>query len=394
MITRENWLTPPLNRQSFQQIQSLFETTPLARGNMAVSPLPYDPMPIDHITYAALDGSTRTIAQMLSDNFTDAFLVVKNGTLICEHYENGMQPSTPHLLNSISKTFLGMLAGIGVAEGTLDPSEKLTTYVPEFAGSAFVDTTLQQALDMTGAVKYGEDYANAAEDFWVETATVGWRPDLAETASTGSLMDFAQSQTETEQADGEAFHYRTILTNVVAMAIEAGAQQSVAQLMQDRIWQHLGVEHDASVVVDGAGFPYFGAGMSATARDLARFGQVLLNDGVHQGVQVIPKEWIERTRAGSATHREHFAKTEYAALLPNGHYQNQTWASADDGVLVCIGIFGQIIYTDQKADVVIVKLSTHPEPVNDLLYADAFFAMKSLAKTLGAEDAIEARASG
>lgn len=381
-FSRETWLTPPHNRSSFQQVQSLFPTARLRRGGAPATPFTTDPVEIDHIRFGGESGDKYPIQEFLTNSYTDAFLIVRNGVLIHEHYDNGMQPDSLHLLNSISKTFLGMLAGRLVGQGVVDPETRVAAYVPHLAGTAFDQTTVRQALDMTGAVKSGEDYANRSDDFWVETAVLGWRPDLAAKAGTTSLKAYAGSRHETERGDGQGFHYRTLLTNIVAMVLEGAAQTPVNELMEAQLWQKLRPESDANVVVDAEGFPYFGAGMSATARDLARFGQMLLSDGTVEGEQVIPAEWIRSTRNGSAEQRAHFAATGYALMFNDGHYQNQTWASAADGVLICIGIYGQTIYVHQPSGLVIVKLSTHPEPANDRLYAHTFLAMRALAKGL------------
>ncbi|MEO0753876.1 MAG: serine hydrolase [Pseudomonadota bacterium] len=381
-FSRETWLTPPHNRSSFQQVQSLFPTVRLRRGGAPETPFTTDPVEIDHIRFGGESGEKYSIQEFLANSYTDALLIVRNGVLIHEHYDNGMQADSLHLLNSISKTFLGMLAGRLVGEGVVDPEARVAAYVPHLAGTAFDQTTVRQALDMTGAVKSGEDYANRSDDFWVETAVLGWRPDLAAKAGTTSLKAFAVSRIETERGDGQGFHYRTLLTNIVAMVLEGAAQTPVNELMEAQLWQKLRPESDANVVVDAEGFPYFGAGMSASARDLARFGQLLLNDGAVDGEQVVPADWVRSTRDGSDDRRAHFAATDYALMFNRGHYQNQTWASTADGVLICIGIYGQTIYVHQPSRMVIVKLSTHPEPANDRLFAHTFMAMRALAKGL------------
>lgn len=381
-FTQDNWLTPPHNRDSFQHLQSLFPTARLRRGQAVPSPLPSEPEEVAHIQITGIDGKPRSLQTMLDETFTDALLIARNGTLIHERYCNGMQTDSLHLLNSISKSFLGMLAGILVAERTIDPEVLVTTYAPYLAGSAFEKTTVAQVLDMTAAVKFSEDYAIVDDDFWVETAVIGWRPDLEDRANTESLKAFAAERTETEQENGAGFHYRTLLTNIVAMVVEGAAKAPVQTLMEEKLWQKLRPEHDGNVVLDATAFPYFGAGMSATARDLTRFGQLLLNDGKVGDEQVVPAEWVSGTRAGSDQRREHFAATDYALLLPDWHYQNQTWACGPEGLLVCIGIFGQTVYVHTPSGLVITKLSTHPEPANDMLYANTFQMMRALVEGL------------
>lgn len=378
----DNWGYPPHNRTSFQYVQQLMPTVRLSRGSQIFTALPQHPQNVAGITYAGTNGTTRSVQQMLDDTYTDAFLVTKNGTIIAEDYRNGMTADSHHLLNSVSKSFLGMLVGILAAEGSIDPSEALTTYLPEFRDTAFRDTSLQQALDMTAAVKYGEDYADRQADFWVETAVVGWRPALVDTDLPKTLFDYACTLRDTEQDDGEHFHYRTVLTNVIAMAVERATNQSVATLVEQKLWQPLGPEQDAVVVVDASGFPYFGAGMNACARDLARFGQMLADNGRYNGKQIVPSAWIEKCLLGDDQLKALFAAGDYAEMLPGGHYHNQIWADSVRGLLVCIGIHGQTIYVNQSTGVVIVKLSTHPESATMELFADTFAAMQAITEAV------------
>lgn len=381
-FTNENWGYPPHNRASFQQVQQLVPTIRLSRGASPALPQPQNIQALADISYTGLDGNPRTVQQMLDDTYTDAFVVTKNGTLIAEEYRNGMSADSHHLLNSVSKSFLGMLVGILAAEGSLDPAEALTTYIPEFVNTAFGQTTVQQALDMTAAVKYGEDYADRNADFWVETAVVGWRPALVDAKLPKTLFEYACSLKNKEQTDGTHFHYRTVLTNVIAMAVERATNQPLAKLMEQRLWQPLNPEQDAAVVVDASGLPYFGAGMNACARDLARFGQLLAQNGQYNGKQVVPSAWVEDTLNGNDELKGQFAAGDYAEMFPGGHYRNQTWADAPRGLLICIGIHGQTIYVNQNTGVVAVKLSTHPESAEITLFADSFAAMQAITEAV------------
>ena len=91
------------------------------------------------------------------------------------------------------------------------------------------------------------------------------------------------------------------------MAIERATNQSAAKLVEEKIWQPLSPEQDAVVVVDSSGFPYFGAGMNACARDLARFGEMLGLNGRYNGRQIVPEKWVEDTARGNEEAKELFA---------------------------------------------------------------------------------------
>ena len=116
-IKKTNWLIPPNNRWSFQNMSSIFKTTQLTKSNSPFI-LPQNLQPIDSLEFDGLDGK-KTLRQELDSSFTDAFIVLKNGEIIFEEYQNDMQPESLHLMNSVSKSFVGMLIGILVEEKKL-----------------------------------------------------------------------------------------------------------------------------------------------------------------------------------------------------------------------------------------------------------------------------------
>tara|TARA_Y100001970_G_scaffold137230_1_gene168910 strand:- start:11717 stop:12880 length:1164 start_codon:yes stop_codon:yes gene_type:complete len=382
-ISIYNWSQAPHNRESFQYVQRLFPTHRLKRGLGPVSDLPSETYPIEDLEFVDVEGKNRNIRAMLDETYTDAFLVLKDGKLIHEEYMNNMQPDSFHLLNSISKSFLGMLIGILNEKGIIDTNKKVREYIPELNESAFPKTTVQHALDMAGAVNYVEDYSDSKADFWKETSVVGWRPDLIKEDGPKSLLEFAASLTDTEQEDGKIFHYRTVFTNILALVAERAAGESVQDLLEKYIWQRLGPEQDAAIVVDQSGLPYMGAGMNTCARDLARFGQMILNDGYFNGQQIVPEDWIKNIRMGNKDLKRMFAESHYGPMLPNGHYTNQVWVdNSEIGTFICLGIYGQTILINQSTGVVIVKFSTHPGPEDEILWGNSTAAIMTLAMSL------------
>jgi CubicO group peptidase (beta-lactamase class C family) len=374
-----NWNQPPHNRHSFQHMSVLFATQTIQRSTKSAMAFEYALEDTSQLTYPVSKGATEPLQHFLDSTFTDAFLVLKEGVIVTEEYRNNMQDNTQHLLNSVSKSFVGMLAGIAVEDGLLDTSKYVSAYLPELANSAFSETTVQRALDMTAAVAYSEDYDQPKDDFWHEAAVVGWRPDLQSDSSPRSLIDYCKERSQTEQGEGERFHYRTVLTNLCTAVIERATNTPFCEFFAQRLWQPLGPEQDANVVVDPTGLPYMGAGMSACARDLARFGEMLRNDGFYNDQQILPASWVRDTRLGNDELRELFAASDYHGLLPNGHYTNQVWADRESDEIMCIGIHGQTIYIHRSKQLVCVKLSSHPYPTDLGLWGATYRALRALA---------------
>ena len=380
-MNKENWLTAPINKKSFQNIESLFDTIRLKRSSDAPSEIPLNLQSLDSIEMQNIEGETQSFREMMDSTHTDSFLVLKNGEIIFEEYFNDMSSDSLHLMNSITKSFIGMLVGILSDEGIFDTKDKITKYLPELNDTGFSETTIQSALDMSSAVKFEEDYDDPLCEFWREAAVVGWRPDLVDENSPKTLLDFALSLKEKEQEEMEGYHYRSVLTNVIAMVIEKATNKRVQDLLEKHLWQKLKTEQDAVIVVDKTGLPFVGAGMNACTRDLARFGQMILNDGLYEEEQIVPKEWIDSTRIADDGYRERFAKSDHGEMLPGGHYKNKMWVANLDEMM-CIGIFGQIIHINRNTGTVIVKFSSFPEPADELMFANSFILLATISNSV------------
>ena len=382
-ITVENWLQAPNNRNSFQIVQTLFPTIRIRRGQGSVSNFGTAPMDLASLTCTTSCGDACTIGEMLDTRFVDAFLVVKNGSLVFERYFNGMSNDSHHLLNSVTKSVIGMLTGIVVGMGRLDPADRVTKYLPELADTAFAETSVRHALDMSAAVAYNEDYANPDADFWRETAVLGWRPSLAGPDSPKTLFDFIKRLHGKAQQDGAKYCYRTVLTNLIGMVLERATGRRLAELLETELWAKLGTEHDATIVADRSGFPYVGAGMNASARDLARFGQMIVQRGFFNGSQIVPASWIDDTLQPNGEAMSAFAQSDYGPALPGGQYRNQCWGiDPSRGILMAVGIYGQFIYMNVPKAITIVQFSSQPQPADVPMFLDVLAAMGAVADAL------------
>ena len=384
-FTTENWGYPPYNKESFQHIRNLFPTVKLTSERENKNDFSYKEKDISNIKYQIkYPGfeSEFTVQEMLDKTYTDAFLVMKDGVILYEKYSNGMNRESVHLMNSVSKSFLGILIGILVDEGLIETQRLITDYLSDFEDTGFSGTTIQQALNMTGSVKYGEVYLEKESDFWQETSVVGWRPALVKDTTPKTLYEYAKTLKEVEQDNGTAFHYRTVYTNILGMVAEKVSGRTLTDLLQEKLWKKIHAEQDAYIVCDQDKFPYMGAGMNACTRDLARFGQMIVNKGIYENERVVSEDWIMKTLAGTDEARKHFEVTEYIHLIPGGHYMNQFWGSLDSEILACVGIHGQGIYMNMSNKTVAVKFSSQPDPDDGPLFIETFAALDTLSRSI------------
>ncbi len=366
----------PRIRWTFSHIRETVPTANVWRGSGAPTPLPAAPRNLDGVAFKALgSGESLDFGQMLARTYTDGILVLHRGQVVYEKYFGALTPERPHLAMSVTKSFVGTLAAMLVAEGKLDPAAPVTQYLPEMQGTAYGDATVRQVMDMTIGVKYSENYADPKAEVFDYARAGGMMAQGPGYAGPKTFYDFLVTLTK-EGVHDEAFSYKTVNTEVLAWMLARVSGLSLPDLLSERIWRRIGAEQDAYFMVDRIGTASGGGGLNTTLRDLARFGETLRNGGRANGQQVIPPAAVAEITGGGDPAK--FAKAGYA-LLPGWSYKNMWWVSHNaHGAYMARGIHGQSIYIDPTAEMVIVRYAAHPIAANagnDPLTLPAFHAV-------------------
>ena len=379
--TLANWDLPPFNRWSFQNVRSILPTRAIPRGRGPVEPLPQSPQALEAVTFTDLDGSRRSVADMLASTYTDGFLLLHRGRIVLERYMNGMSEVTLHLSQSVVKSFVGTLIGIMTGRGLLALDRPVSHYVPELAATGYAGATLGQVLDMRSGVRFVEDYLDPASEVGMLDRAAGWKPALPGEVL-GGIYDFILTLRQ-ERPHGGAFAYRSIETDVLGWVLERATGQGLADLLSQEIWQPLGCEFDASIAIDRAGTCQADGGLNACLRDYARLGLLYLQEGAWNGRQILPAAWVAACRTGD---REAFLPFygERFAAFPDSAYSRQWWVyDRKRGRHAASGIFGQMILIDPVQELVAVKLSSWPDPLNDAMRLSTLRAIDAMADSLG-----------
>ena len=354
-MTLHDWQASPENRWSFQHVDELVPSVEVSRGVGPVLEL--------------LDATSTVELQVddfLSKSLTDGLIVLRGHDVLVERYLNGMTPSTRHLLQSVSKSMCAAVFGRYVEAGLIAVDEPVARYLPELALSAYGDATVQQVLDMTVAVHYDEEYSDPNSDVQTHERVGLWRTPLpTDPENTYAFLATLKKSGE----HGRAFSYCSANTEVLAWILERVSGRRFAELLHADLWSLLGAQQDASVTVDAAGFPMASGGVSVTLRDLARFGRLILDAGQGpDGVAVIPSGWIDDIRGGGDVAA---AAESMATVHPRGSYRNQFWVSGDShGCFYGVGIYGQYVWMNPVADVVIAKMSSLPRADDETDWAE------------------------
>ena len=362
-----SFLAFPAIRYSASHVQQFLPTVEVSRKLRSPDPFPYDLNDnIDGLTFQPGHPErevhpTMTWEASLSANYTDGILILHKGTVVYERYFGALAEDGKHMAMSVSKSFTGLLASILIAEGSLNPEAMVIDYIPELKSSAFGDATVRQVMDMTTSLKYSENYADKRAEVWSYSAA--GNPIVRSKGDKGTVGYFnALKEIEKQGEHGEVFGYKTPNADVVGWLIARVTGKSVAALLSERIWSRIGMEQNGNFQVDGLGIPFAGGGLSAGLRDIARFGELIRNKGNWRGEQIFPAAAVEDIERGGS--QAAFAKSEHTEL-PGWSYRNLWWILENPhGAFAARGVYGQTIYIDPRAEMVIVRFASCPIAAN------------------------------
>ncbi|MFE8072570.1 serine hydrolase [Marinobacteraceae bacterium S3BR75-40.1] len=363
MQPQSNYFSFPKLRWTVCHIREFLPTKQVSRGLGAPIPFKYSlDSDIDSVTFTTLgDGREMTWRESLSANYTDGMLILHRGRIVYEHYSGCLTETGQHAAMSMTKSLVGLLAEILVAEGRLDDSAKVSSIIPELETSAFGSATVRQVMDMTTALDYSEDYADPEADIWLYSAAASPLPKARDYQGPDGYYEYLQGVRQSGK-HGEAFAYKTINTDALGWIISRSTGKDLTTLLSDRIWTRMGTEQDAYMTIDAKGTPFAGGGLSAGLRDLGRVGQLLLNGGVIHGERLFPVSVVKSIQKGGD--KQAFSKAGYKSLA-GGSYRSMWWVFHNEhNAFAARGVHGQTIYIDPAAHMVIVRFASFPVAQN------------------------------
>ena len=361
-VTKANWIHPPYNRWSYQNIRKILPTAPLGFGKTPV-PLKKEISKILDNKFS-IEGEFYGIDEIMKHTYGDALLVVHNGIIIGERYENSMTESQPHVFFSMTKSYTGTIMQLLIDEGKLEKSNLVEDYIVELKGSDYGSATVDQILNMEAGFYGKEDMSDPESPVIKMAEAMGSLP----TASTNGIFDYLPKLKKTEE-HGTAFRYVSTTTEVAGWLISKATGKGYDEVLREKIWAKLGTEDEGYLMVDNKGKGLSTGGGVGSARDLAKFGHMIINDGMINGVQVVPKHIIEKMR--DKGNSEKWELGDFADM--EGFTYNSYWyqTNNNEGVFLAMGIHGQFLYLNPDKNLVIVKFASQPlteDPEKDLIW--------------------------
>ncbi|MDF2540512.1 MAG: beta-lactamase [Herbinix sp.] len=257
-----------------------------------------------------------------------SFMMLRHGYVIAEGWWGPYQKEIPHILFSLSKSFTSTAIGFAVSEGLLSVEDLVVSYFkeeyPNPSGN-WNKMRIKHLLNMsTGHVEDTTDFFFKREDGnWVK----------------------AFLEVPVEKEPGTHFLYNTGATYMLSVILQRVTGQKLIDYLRTRLFEPLGIEKPVWEECP-MGYNTGGFGLSVRTEDIAKFGQLYLNQGIWNGKQLLPKAWIEEATTS------HISNGDNPESDWNQGYGYQFWRCRHD-IYRGDGAFGQFCIVMPKEDVVI-----------------------------------------
>ena len=279
-----------------------------------------------------------------------ALLVIKDGVIQVERSQYERNAQQRFLSNSMAKTIAAMAVGLALREGRIQSrDDRADLYAPTLAGTLYGETTVRNLLRMASGAKFEERYDG--------------KDDLARygmAAFRGGAVEGARVITERLQPQGQRFNYASAETDMLALVLQGATGETLSSYLQTRLWQPMGAETSGLWRAGVNGLERAGGNFNATARDYARLGVLLANDGRRPDRpdlgEILPRDFLLEATDWQR-HPKVFAPNQ---ATPYFGYGYQVWTfPGPQRRFALLGVYGQAIFVDPAQKLVMVHLAAN-----------------------------------
>jgi len=270
---------------------------------------------------------------------TIAFVLIKDTQIIYEQYWDGYSENSLSGSFSVAKSFVALMVGCAIDDGKIKSIEQsVGDFIPEFKKEELENIKIKHLLNMSSGLDWNESYANP---FSVTTQAY-YDNDLY------SLV----SQQHMIETPGIKFKYLSGNTQLLGIVVNKATGKNLAEYFSEKIWQPMGCEKDAlwsTDTKDGIEKAY--CCFNSNARDFAKLGQLILQNGKWDSTQLIAKQYVEKAITPDSTILDENNQTV-------DFYGFQFWIMHHKGLTIpyCRGIKGQYIFIIPQKNAVLVRL--------------------------------------
>ena len=364
-----NWRVRPYSRWAFRNVPKIIRSAVVANE-------PNDVWALERTAKLARGSLAQRL--VLQATSTDAIVVLIDGKIVFESYEHGNDEHTPHILMSATKSVVGLVLGILGSKGAINLEAPVTQYVPEVSETAYRNATIRDLMDMRSGVELSEAEERACR------IAAGWDP-VSEGEAPQSLHQWFAHLAVPVAPAGGPFRYISANTDLLGWAVERATGASFASLVSDLLWKPMGAEHDAYLTLDREGSPRCTGGLCATARDFARIGQLVVQNGLRGTREIVPAAVIDdiATNGDAEAWRTGQWGKAFGSISKNMNYRSGWYVINDDPqLLFAMGIHGQNLFVDRRNRIVIAKFSSWSESTDYVALPLTHFTIDRLRRSI------------
>jgi CubicO group peptidase (beta-lactamase class C family) len=316
------------------------------------------------------DGQVKraNLEELLKSTQTTSFIVIKDDAIRYEGYFNGYHRDSIVTSFSMAKSVTSALIGIAIDEGHIGSvDDPVIYYLPELRGKGLDGMTIRHLLLMSSGIRYVSD------DEISGPAQLSPFSDDGLSYSYPNLRSQALAVVPDGKSPGTEFNYNNYNPTLLGIILERTTHMPVAQYLQEKIWEPLGMEYPASWSLDSkaSGFEATLCCLNGRAIDFAKFGRLFLYNGNWNGKQIISEQWVKESTSPYPNPNSDIAwraNTWFSDWpVSGGYYKYQWWGKLKpDGSydFTAIGHFGQRIYVSPQNNAVAVRFGINDEGVD------------------------------
>ncbi|MFB9056508.1 serine hydrolase domain-containing protein [Mariniflexile ostreae] len=284
-----------------------------------------------------------TLDTYMDAHHVQGVIVIKENQIRLEKYADGNNKETLWTSFSVAKSVSSMLVGAALKEGAIESLEDpLSKYIKELKGYDYGKVTVRQLLTMTSGIDWNEDYEDPNSD-------VGQMYKAHCQGTESHILTYMKPLKFAHQP-GTHWNYSTGETDLVGILVQKATGISLAEYLSEKIWKPFGMEHVAYWLADEcSNLNLGGSGLSASLRDFARLGTLMLDEGKIGDEEIISENYMKD------------ATSLLQHVNDEGDGYGYLWWRFKDGSYGAFGIFGQMIYINPHKNLVIAQMAAWPK---------------------------------
>lgn len=231
-----------------------------------------------------IDGTLLTLAfdEMKKVDGALSLIVCCDGEIVAEEYTNynNYGPDSIKNIMSVTKTFTGVLVGLAIEKGFIqsvdDPISKYLTGIVTFPDDIIASITIDQLLKMT----FGHSWNGTSTTSLFEECFYDSEDNLQ------YIIDLPLVNTP-----GTVFNYSDGASHLLSAIISEATGINTSVFAKTNLFDPLGIQK-FTWATDNRGYPIGAAYLRITPADMVKFGNLILNKGKYNGIQIVPESWI------------------------------------------------------------------------------------------------------